>query len=169
MPYFSTTKSSLCEMSYLYFWHHFMLLTLKEDYTTASFCPCCLLQGLSMIIYPGVICTSLWLNTIILCTDGVVVYMCPCILLVLVCAIDPQAICLSTVVCTYIYGYCKVTDKFYIRVHVLYCHYKCWYRRHNQKFLYMSWFSCNPIQGQSNITQYTREAMGICLSWHPCH
>ena len=74
-----------------YFWYHVMLLTLKEDIITGSFCVCCLLCVLSIIIKSGMIYTSLHLCTIIICTNGMAVYMYPCtLLLFLVYIISPQ-------------------------------------------------------------------------------
>ena len=67
-----------------------MLPVLKEDNTTGCFCLCCLLCVLSMIIKSGVICTSVHLLAITVCTYSVLVYMCPCMLLVT---------CATTVVC----------------------------------------------------------------------
>ena len=64
-----------------YFWHHLMLLSVKVDNTTDSFCLCCLLCVLPIIIKSGLICTSVHLHTIIMCTDGMAVYTCPCLLL----------------------------------------------------------------------------------------
>ena len=64
-----------------YFWYHVMLLILKKDNTTGSFYLCCLLCVLSVIIKFGAICTSVYSYTI-MCTDVVMVYVCPCIILV---------------------------------------------------------------------------------------
>ena len=62
-----------------------MLLALKEDKTTGSFCLCCLLCVLSVIIKSGAVFTNVHLYTIIICTGctgSMVVYMHPCMLLV---------------------------------------------------------------------------------------
>ena len=67
-----------------------MLIALKEDNTTISFYLCCLLCVLSVIIESGVICISehLYANK---CTDGMVVYMCQCMLLV-TCAVTAVSV-----------------------------------------------------------------------------
>ena len=64
-----------------------ILLTLKADTTTGSFYICCLFQVLSVIIKFLAISTVVHLYTII-CTDGAVEYMCPCILLTIACVIN---------------------------------------------------------------------------------
>ena len=58
-----------------------MLFALKEDNITANFCLCHLSCVLSMIIKFLAIFTSVHLYTIIICTGGMAVHMCPCILL----------------------------------------------------------------------------------------
>ena len=65
-----------------------MLLTLKEDNTTDNFYLCCLPHGLRVIMKSDALCTSVCLYTILICTDGMVVYVCPCILLTTACAVD---------------------------------------------------------------------------------
>ena len=70
-----------------YFWHHVMLHTLQVDNTIGQYYLCCILHVLNMIIKSGAICTSVHLYTIIIGTDGVVVYMWPCMLLVIACTL----------------------------------------------------------------------------------
>ena len=63
-----------------------VLFTLMEDNTTGSFYLCHLLSVPSMISKSGVICTSVYLYTVI-CTDGMAVYMSPCMLLIIPCSL----------------------------------------------------------------------------------
>ena len=62
-----------------------MLLTLKEDNTTGGFHLSCLLHVFSMIIRSGLICTDMHLYTVIIGTDDMAVYMCPCMLFISTC------------------------------------------------------------------------------------
>ena len=71
-----------------HFWHYVMSPTVVEDNTIGSFYLYHLLHLLSMIIKSGVLCTSRHLYTIIMCTDGTMVYMSPYILLGIAYAID---------------------------------------------------------------------------------
>ena len=72
---------------------HAMLFTLKEDHTSGSFCLCCLLYVLSMIIQSGAVCKSFHLYTIIICTYDMVVYKCPYLLLI-TCVLAVECICM---------------------------------------------------------------------------
>ena len=56
-------------------------ITLQEDKTVGSFYLCHLVHVLSVITKS--ICTRVCLHTIIICTDNMAVYMCPCMLLVI--------------------------------------------------------------------------------------
>ena len=58
-----------------------MLLVLKEDNTTGTLYLCHLLCVIRMIIKSGALCTNVHLYTIIICTNGMTVYMYPFILL----------------------------------------------------------------------------------------
>ena len=77
-----------------------------------------LFNVLSMIIKPGALCTSVHLNTNIICVDGMAVYMCPCILMTIAYVVD-YWIFMWQLQYVYTYGYCKIMDKFYVSVHVL--------------------------------------------------
>ena len=77
------------------------------DNINGSFYLCYLLLVLIIIIKSGVICISVHLYIIIMCKDGMVVYLCLCIILVT---------SVVTVVHTHICGYFKVIDKYCITV-----------------------------------------------------
>ena len=57
------------------------------DNTTASLYLCHLFSMLSLIMLSAYLCTRMYLNTIALSTDGTIVNMCPCLLLVVICAV----------------------------------------------------------------------------------
>ena len=59
-----------------------MSVTLKDDNTTVNFYLCSLLCVPCMITTSSVICASMHLYKITVCEDGVVVYMCLCMLFV---------------------------------------------------------------------------------------
>ena len=61
------------------------------------------------------ICTNVHLYTIIICTDGAALYMCPCMLLVIACALY-YWVYLHQLQYAYICGYCKITNNFYVTV-----------------------------------------------------
>ena len=117
-----------------YVWYYVMLLALKENNTTGTFYLCHLLHVLCMIIKSDAICTCLHLWTLNICTDGVAVYLCPCILLASACVIDYQLF-VSWLHNGYIYWYCKLMDKSYICVHVLHYH-------HNAGGHFFVWHYC---------------------------
>ena len=70
-----------------------------------------------MIIESGVIYTSVNLYTIIIYTDGIAVYMCPCMLFVSTCVICCW-LHMWQLWYAYVCGYFKVTDLYYIGVPV---------------------------------------------------
>ena len=72
----------------------------------------------SMIIKSGEICTSVHLYIIIRCTDGMTVYMCPGMLLVIAC-VYYYWIYVHQQWYAYVCGYHKVMDNFYVIVHIL--------------------------------------------------
>ena len=64
-----------------------VLLLLKKDNTTGSLYLCNFLFVLSVIMISFYTCTSVHVYTIIVHTDYVAVYMCPCFLLAIACMI----------------------------------------------------------------------------------
>ena len=98
-----------------YFWHHVMLLALNGDNTTGSFYPFCLLHVLSMITESAALCKSMDLYTIIICTDGVLVCMCPWMPLV-----TTGIICYWLHVCRLRYAYILDASKLWINIILLF-------------------------------------------------
>ena len=76
-----------------------------------------LLHVLSMIITSGAQSTSVYLNIIIIFSNGMAVYMCSCILLAIACLVD-YWLYGHPLQYLYIYAYYKTTDRFYVSVHV---------------------------------------------------
>ena len=74
---------------------------MKDDNTTGSFQLCCLFCVLSVIIIPGYISTSMYLYITTICTEGVAVCMCPCLLMAIICEMS-LAGCTSAVVHGYV-------------------------------------------------------------------
>ena len=56
---------------------------------------------LSMIIIFDYVCTRVHLDIIVICTDGAIIDMCPCLLLVCVCGVS-LAGHVSLVLCVYV-------------------------------------------------------------------
>ena len=88
-----------------------MLLGLKEDNTPGSFHLYHLLCVFRLIIKYGALCRGVHLYTNVLCIDGMAVYMCPCILYAIACAED-YWLYLCQLQYIFVYGYCRVKDKF---------------------------------------------------------
>ena len=70
-----------------HFWHHIMLLAFNDDNTTGSFWLCCSFYILCMIIISHYLHTRVHLYTIVICTDGAIKEIFPCLLLVVTCAV----------------------------------------------------------------------------------
>ena len=64
------------------------VLALKDDNTRCSLHLHHLFYMLSMIMICDNICTKVNLYTIAICTDGIIMNMCPCFLLVLICIVS---------------------------------------------------------------------------------
>ena len=64
-----------------------MSLVLKDDNTTGSFLLCHLFYMFSVIMISDIRCTGVHLYTIVICTDGIIIGMCPCLLLVPICVV----------------------------------------------------------------------------------
>ena len=62
---------------------HYTLLTLKDDSTSGGLYLFHLFYMLSMIIISDSICTRVHLYTKVICTDGTIMNMCLCLLVVL--------------------------------------------------------------------------------------
>ena len=88
-----------------------MLLMVKEAITTGSFSFVILLHIFSVFIICDHICTNVHLYRIIICTNGMVIYMCTCLWLAIACVID-YWLDMYQLKYTYMYGYCKVMDNF---------------------------------------------------------
>ena len=65
--------------------HGLMLLTMKDESTTGSFYLCNSFHVFSVLMISNHICTRMHLHAITICTDSMIMDMCPHLLLIAIC------------------------------------------------------------------------------------